>query len=79
MSTKRSVQPDGPPWGIVIWKCVHKYKVELFLKSQTSRKGTNQEALNLSTLIDLYTQLISERLVVTDAVMQKMHLNSLKK
>ena len=53
--------------------------MELFLKSQTSRKGTNQEALNLSTLIDLYTQLISERLVVTDAVMQKMHLNSLKK
>ena len=51
----------------------------LFINSQTSKKGTNQEALNLSTLIDLYTQLISERLAATDTFMQKMHLKSLKK
>ena len=45
----------------------------------TRKKCDNHEALYLSTLIDLYTQLISERLVATDTFMQNMYLKSLKK
>ena len=44
----------------------------------TRRKDSNQEALNLSTLIDLYTQLISERLAATDTFMTAEHLKYLK-
>jgi len=32
-----------------------------------SRKGGNQQALELNTTIDLYTQLLTERLAMTDA------------
>ena len=46
---------------------------------QLQKKGDNQEALNLSTLIDLYTQLISERLAATDTELQKEYLKYLKK
>ena len=53
--------------------------MELSLTSQTSRKSSNQEALNLSTLIDLYTQLLSERLAATDTFMTAEHLKYLKK
>ncbi len=34
-----------------------------------SRKGSNQQALEVNTLIDLYTQLLSERLAMTDEAM----------
>ncbi len=37
--------------------------------SQTSRKGSNQDALNVNTLIDLYTQLLQERLAMTHEAM----------
>ena len=33
---------------------------------QTSRKGGNQDALEVNTLIDLYTQLLTERLAMTN-------------
>ena len=52
---------------------------KLFIPFQLQKKGDNQEALNLSTLIDLYTQLISERLAATDTELQKEYLKYLKK
>ena len=47
--------------------------VQFFMLLQVSRKGGNSAALEVNTLIDLYTQLLTERLAMTDEAISQYH------